>query len=92
MQLSIEPCSLKRHNLDSSILKEFADDNLKYVESGRKLSIQVENTEGKDFVLQTHENQGLFGKGLTLYHTILTFNDAEEEGFGKHCGKRRTCW
>ena len=26
---------------------------------------------------------------LTLYHTILTFNDPKEEGFGKHCGKRR---
>ena len=29
---------------------------------------------------------------LTLYHTILTFNDPEEEGFGKHCEKRRKCW
>ena len=28
---------------------------------------------------------------LTLYHTIPTFNDPEE-GFGKHCGKRRKCW
>ena len=29
---------------------------------------------------------------LTLYHTIPNFNDPEEIGFGKHCGKRRTCW
>ena len=29
---------------------------------------------------------------LTLYHTIPTFNDPKEEGFGKHCGKRRKCW
>ena len=28
-------------------------------------------------VLQTCENQGLFGKGLTLYHTITTFTDPE---------------
>ena len=28
-------------------------------------------------VLQRRKNQGLFGKGLTLYHTILTFNDPE---------------
>ena len=28
---------------------------------------------------------------LTLYHTILTCNDPEEEGFGKHCEKRRNC-
>ena len=29
---------------------------------------------------------------LTHYHTIPTFNDPKEEGFGKHCGKRRKCW
>ena len=29
------------------------------------------------------------GYGLTLYHTIPTFNDPKEEAFGKHCGKRR---
>ena len=34
----------------------------------------------------------LFGKELTLYHTIPTFNDPEREGFWKHCGKRRKCW
>ena len=32
---------------------------------------------------------GLSGKGLTLYHTIPNFN---QEGFGKHCRKRRKCW
>ena len=26
---------------------------------------------------------------LTLYHTIWTFNDPKEEGFGKHCEKKR---
>ena len=30
--------------------------------------------------------------GLTFYHTIQTFNDHKEEGFGKHYGKRRKCW
>ena len=34
----------------------------------------------KDFVLQTRKNQGLFGKVLTIYHTIQTFNDLEEIG------------
>ena len=29
---------------------------------------------------------------LTLYHTILTFNDPKEENLGKHCGKRRKYW
>ena len=33
-----------------------------------------------------------FRQGLTLYHTILTFNDLKEGGFGKQCGKRRKCW
>ena len=33
--------------LDSSILKEFADDNFKFDENSRKLSKRVENTVGK---------------------------------------------
>ena len=33
-----------------------------------------------------------FGKELTLYHTIPTFDNPKEGGFGKHCGKRRKCW
>ena len=30
-------------------------------------------------------------KILTLWHTILTLNQPNEEGFGKHCGKRGKC-
>ena len=37
----------RRHILDSSKLKEFADDNFKFDENGRKLSKWVENTVGK---------------------------------------------
>ena len=37
----------RRQILDSSKLKEFADDNFKFYENGRKLSKQVENTVGK---------------------------------------------
>ena len=33
--------------LDSSELKEFADDNFKFVENGRKFSTRIENTVGK---------------------------------------------
>ena len=29
---------------------------------------------------------------LILYHTVLTFNNPKEEGFGKNCRKRRKCW
>ena len=37
----------RRQILDSSKLKEFADDNFKFDENGRKLSERVENTVGK---------------------------------------------
>ena len=63
--------------LDSSKLNEFADDNLKVNENGRKLSKRVENVVGKGvtsnfsfshsvyhrLVQQTHKNKGLLGKG-----------------------------
>ena len=74
----------KRQTLDSSKLKEFADYNFKFDENEKKFSKWVENTVGKGeiaryeqfsnsvferLVLQTRKNQGLFGKGLTLYQT-----------------------
>ena len=37
----------KRQILDSSKTKEFADDNFKFDENGRKISELVENTVGK---------------------------------------------
>ena len=37
----------KHQNLDSSKLKEFADDNFKFDENGRKFLKRVENTVGK---------------------------------------------
>ena len=37
----------RRQILDSSKLKDFADDNLKFVENGSKLFKPVENTVGK---------------------------------------------
>ena len=37
----------KRQILDSANLKEFADDNFKFAESGRWFSKRVENTKGK---------------------------------------------
>ena len=46
---TIEKCLpiTRQQILDSSKLKEFADDNFKFDENGRKLSKQVENTVGK---------------------------------------------
>ena len=72
-------------------LKGFADNNLNFDENGKKFSKRVENTVlvmsnfsfslsvFKRLKLQTRKNHGLFGKGLTLYHTILAFNDLEKE-------------
>ena len=34
-------------NLDSSILKQFAGDNFKFDENGRRFSKRIENTVGK---------------------------------------------
>ena len=75
--------SPKRQILDSSELRDFADDNFKLDENGGEFFKGVENTEGKGEIacykqfllfshsvieilaLQTRENKGLFGKGLT---------------------------
>ena len=68
----------------TSKLKEFADDNFKFDENGRKFSRWIENTVGKGeiaryeqllsvfkrLVLQTRENQCLFGKELRGFFVI----------------------
>ena len=41
--------------LDSSKLKEFADDNFKFDENGRKLSKRVENTVGKGEIARNEQ-------------------------------------
>ena len=74
---SVQPFP-KRQILDAFKLKEFAYDNFKFIENGRKLFKQAVNTVKKGaispfpsvfkrFVLQTRKNQGLFGKGLNTY-------------------------
>ena len=70
--------------LDSSKLKELADDNFKVGENGIMFYKRVENTGKKEKllvtkrpVLQTSKKQGLFRKGLRApcwsqsYHTFL---------------------
>ena len=49
----------RRQILDSSKLKEFADDNFKLDENGRKLTKQEENTVGKGEIAR-HEQFLLF--------------------------------
>ena len=45
----------------------------------------------KRLVQQTHENQGLFWKGLTHYHTMPHFDTLKIHSCGKHREKRRNC-
>ena len=45
----------RRQILDSSKLKEFADDNFKFDEKGRKLSKRVENTVGKGEIARNEQ-------------------------------------
>ena len=61
--------------LESSKLKEFADNNLKFDENGRKLSKWVENTVGKgkiarykQFLLFPVFSKGLFPRGVKRCH------------------------
>ena len=54
--LGIQPFP-KHQILDSSKLKEFADNNFKFDENGRKLSKRVENTVGKGEI--AHKEQFL---------------------------------
>ena len=44
----------------------------------------------KRLVLQTHKNQGWFGKGLTHSHTMSPFDDPGKQAFA-NSGKRRNC-
>ena len=77
--------------LDSSKLKEFADDNFNFDENSRKFSKRVENTVGKGeisrsvfnrLVLQTRKKQGLFGKGLNVFIFRL---DLLDTGLQSYC-------
>ena len=69
----------RRQILDSSKLKEFADDNFKFDENGRKLSEWVENTLGKgeiapyeQFLLFPVFSKGLFPRGVKRRHCVGT--------------------
>ena len=67
----------KWQTLDSSKLEEFADDNFKFDEKGRKFSKRLENTVGKGEIACQEcvrntctadtKNQALFGKGLNWF-------------------------
>ena len=41
----------------------------------------------KRYLLLISQNEYLWSKGLTFYHTIMTFMNLIEEAFKKNCGK-----
>ena len=63
-------------HLDSSKLKEFADDNLKFDKIGRKLSKRVENMWEKEKLLVT--------SNFSFSHTVF------KDMYGRHV-KTRAC-
>ena len=67
----------RRQIFDSSKLKEFADDNFKFDENGKKLSKQVEKTgKRRNCSLQaispfpTMFSKGLFPRGVKRSHCV----------------------
>ena len=68
----------RRQILDSSKLKEFADDNFKFDKNGRKLSKQVENTVRKGEIARYEQfllfpqcfSKGLFPRGVKRCHCV----------------------
>ena len=57
--------------LDSSNLKEFADDNFKFDANGRKFSKRVENTVGKGEIAR-YEQFLLFPQCFQMTYTVDT--------------------
>ena len=43
--------------------------------------------KSKIALFETYKNQCLFGKGLTLYHTITSFKSPEKNSFENIIGK-----
>ena len=59
-------------------MKERVENTVGKGEIARYEQILLSHNLFKRLVLLTRKNQGLFQKGLTLYNTILTFNDLEK--------------
>ena len=86
--------------LDSSKLKEFADDNFKFDKNGRKLSKWVENTAGKGEIAR-YEQFLLFPQCFQKFvsqgrqKVSLSGNGLKhllKKKVGKQCEKRRKRW
>ena len=69
----------KQQTLHSSKLKEFADDNFRFDESGRMFSKQVENTKGKKKLL-VMSNFSFF---LSVFKRLVLQTRKDQGLFGK---------
>ena len=69
-------------NLDSSKLKEYADDNFKFDENGRKLSKRVENTVAKGEMLVT--------SNFSFFHSVFKRLVSQERQKVLLCGNGLT--
>ena len=66
----------RRQILDSSKLKEFAEDNFKFDKYGRKLSKRVENTVGKGEIVYYEQFlffPTVFSKGVIVREWVKTY-------------------
>ena len=78
--------------LNQSKLKTFADNKIGVSEKLKFDLGRVENIVVTGVSYRVIRSRDCVVKGLTLYHTIITFNASGEKDFWKHCGKRRKCW
>ena len=92
----------QRQILDSSKLKEFADDNFKFDDNGKKLSKRVENTVGKgeiaryeQFLLFPHCFQKACfpgaSKGVIVWEWVNLLCMVMNQGFLVLISIRNTC-
>ena len=72
--------------LNLAKLRAFADNKFNVIQTLDHLSYCKKHCGEKERI------EFLTEKHLTLYHTILTFNEPGKEAFRKHCGKRIKCW
>ena len=73
----------RRQILDSSKLKEVADDNFKFDKNGRKLSKQVENTVGKGEIARYEQ--------FLLSHSVFKRLASQGRQKVSLCGNGLTC-
>ena len=81
----------KRQILDSSKMKEFADDNFSFDENGRKFSKNVENTGGKGEIAR-YEQFLLPPPPPSVFKRLILQTRKNQCLFGKGLRQKYTLW